>query len=98
MLSCLVLVIRDTNVVQLDVDSEVDHVVGPVNLSSTDGTKPVFIGGAPGETQALLLSSNHFLGGFWVCFFLNQVLHSHPSSQISSCRRTSLPGSPMWAV
>lgn len=58
MLSCLVLVIRDANVVQLDVDSEVDHVVGPVSLSSTDGTKPVFIGGAPGETQAHLLSSD----------------------------------------
>uniref|UniRef100_A0A4W6BWH3 Laminin, alpha 4 n=1 Tax=Lates calcarifer TaxID=8187 RepID=A0A4W6BWH3_LATCA len=40
-------VIRDANVVQLDVDSEVNHVVGPLNASSTDSTKPVFIGGAP---------------------------------------------------
>ncbi|XP_049913643.1 laminin subunit alpha-4 [Epinephelus moara] len=40
-------VIRDANVVQLDVDSEVNHVVGPVNPSSTDTKKPVFIGGAP---------------------------------------------------
>lgn len=43
------LVIRDANVVQLDVDSEVNHVVGPLNPSSTDTKKPVFIGGAQGE-------------------------------------------------
>lgn len=40
-------VIRDANVVQLDVDSEVNHVVGPLNPSSTDTKEPVFIGGAP---------------------------------------------------
>ncbi|XP_034555452.1 laminin subunit alpha-4 isoform X2 [Notolabrus celidotus] len=40
-------VIRNANVVQLDVDSEVNHVVGPLNPSSTDNKKPVFIGGAP---------------------------------------------------
>lgn len=40
-------VIRDANVIQLDVDSEVSHVVGPLNPTSTDTTKPVFIGGAP---------------------------------------------------
>ncbi|KAM7367556.1 hypothetical protein PAMP_013845 [Pampus punctatissimus] len=40
-------VIRDANVVQLDVDSEVNHVVGPLNPRSTDTRKPVFIGGAP---------------------------------------------------
>lgn len=40
-------VIRDANVVQLDVDSEVNHVVGPLSPSSTDTKKPVFIGGAP---------------------------------------------------
>lgn len=40
-------VIRNANVVQLDVDSEVNHVVGPLNPSSTDTKKPVFIGGAP---------------------------------------------------
>uniref|UniRef100_A0A8C4EP50 Laminin, alpha 4 n=1 Tax=Dicentrarchus labrax TaxID=13489 RepID=A0A8C4EP50_DICLA len=40
-------VIRDANVVQLDVDSEVNHVVGPLNHNSTDTKKPVFIGGAP---------------------------------------------------
>ncbi|KAM6954642.1 laminin subunit alpha-4 [Aplochiton taeniatus] len=40
-------VIRDANVVQLDVDSEVNHVVGPVNPSSLNTLTPVFIGGAP---------------------------------------------------
>uniref|UniRef100_A0A8C5NHD1 Laminin subunit alpha 4 n=1 Tax=Gouania willdenowi TaxID=441366 RepID=A0A8C5NHD1_GOUWI len=40
-------VIRNANVIQLDVDSEINHVVGPVTLTSTDIRKPVFIGGAP---------------------------------------------------
>uniref|UniRef100_A0A667Z735 Laminin, alpha 4 n=1 Tax=Myripristis murdjan TaxID=586833 RepID=A0A667Z735_9TELE len=40
-------VIRDASVVQLDVDSEVNHVVGPLSPSSADITSPVFIGGAP---------------------------------------------------
>uniref|UniRef100_A0A673AYD3 Laminin, alpha 4 n=1 Tax=Sphaeramia orbicularis TaxID=375764 RepID=A0A673AYD3_9TELE len=42
-----VTVIRNANVVQLDVDSEVNHVVGPVNPNATDTRKPVFIGRAP---------------------------------------------------
>ncbi|XP_039981143.1 laminin subunit alpha-4 [Xiphias gladius] len=40
-------VIQDANAVQLDVDSEVNHVVGTLNTSFTDIRKPVFIGGAP---------------------------------------------------
>ncbi|XP_061563469.1 laminin subunit alpha-4-like [Cololabis saira] len=40
-------VIREANVVQLNVDSEIRHVVGPVNPRSTDARKAVFIGGAP---------------------------------------------------
>uniref|UniRef100_A0A671UI41 Laminin, alpha 4 n=1 Tax=Sparus aurata TaxID=8175 RepID=A0A671UI41_SPAAU len=40
-------VIRDANVVQLDVDSEVNHVVGPLNPNSTYTRKPIFIGGTP---------------------------------------------------
>ncbi|KAM9355320.1 laminin subunit alpha-4 [Pholidichthys leucotaenia] len=40
-------VIRDANIVQLDVDSEISHVVGPLNPSSKDTRKPVFVGGAP---------------------------------------------------
>ncbi|XP_042526413.1 laminin subunit alpha-4 [Dipodomys spectabilis] len=40
-------VIRDSNVVQLDVDSEVNHVVGPLNPKSADHREPVFVGGVP---------------------------------------------------
>ncbi|MGH0142519.1 UNVERIFIED_CONTAM: hypothetical protein FKN15_051343 [Acipenser sinensis] len=40
-------VIRDANVVQLDVDSEVTHVVGPLNTRAMDSKAPVFIGGVP---------------------------------------------------
>ncbi|XP_034756843.1 laminin subunit alpha-4 [Etheostoma cragini] len=46
-------VIRDANVVQLDVDSEVNHVVGPLNPSSTDTRRPVFIGGAPDLPESI---------------------------------------------
>ncbi|XP_056620180.1 laminin subunit alpha-4 isoform X1 [Triplophysa dalaica] len=42
-----VTVIKDTNVVQLDVDSEVNHVIGAVNEAAKDTLSPVFIGGAP---------------------------------------------------
>lgn len=40
-------VIRDSNVVQLDVDSEVNHVVGPLNPKPADHREPVFVGGVP---------------------------------------------------
>ncbi|XP_060907248.1 laminin subunit alpha-4 [Labrus mixtus] len=40
-------VIRDANIIQLVVDSEVKHVMGPLNPSALDFKKPVFIGGAP---------------------------------------------------
>uniref|UniRef100_A0A7N8YPK9 Laminin, alpha 4 n=1 Tax=Mastacembelus armatus TaxID=205130 RepID=A0A7N8YPK9_9TELE len=40
-------VTRNANIVQLNVDSEVNHVEAPLNTSSTDARKPVFIGGAP---------------------------------------------------
>ncbi|XP_073689221.1 laminin subunit alpha-4-like [Garra rufa] len=40
-------VIRDGNVVQLDVDSEVNHVVGSVHETAQNSSSPVFIGGAP---------------------------------------------------
>ncbi|NWW95019.1 LAMA4 protein, partial [Rhynochetos jubatus] len=56
-------VIRDANVVQLDVDSEVNHVVGPLNPKAKDHREPVFIGGVP---ESLLTSSlttrNSFIG------------------------------------
>ncbi|XP_051881021.1 laminin subunit alpha-4 [Pristis pectinata] len=42
-------VIRDSNVVQLDVDSEVNHVVGPLTSHSFYSKEPVFVGGVPGS-------------------------------------------------
>lgn len=48
LLFCII-VIRDANVVQLDVDSEVNHVVGPLNPRAIDHREPVFVGGAPGK-------------------------------------------------
>lgn len=45
-----ILVIRDSNVVQLDVDSEVNHVVGPLNPKPVDHREPVFVGGVPGKS------------------------------------------------
>lgn len=40
--------------VQLDVDSEVNHVVGPLNPKAIDHREPVFIGGVPGKFLAAL--------------------------------------------
>ncbi|KAG9347438.1 hypothetical protein JZ751_005005 [Albula glossodonta] len=51
-----VTVIRDANVVQLDVDSEVNHVVGPLNPQAVDTKNPVFIGGAPGCMRNLAVN------------------------------------------
>lgn len=36
--------------VQLDVDSEVNHVVGPLNPKPVDHREPVFVGGVPGKS------------------------------------------------
>lgn len=44
-------VIRDSNVVQLDVDSDVNHVVGPLNPKPVDHREPVFVGGVPGKSS-----------------------------------------------
>lgn len=43
--------------VQLDVDSEVNHVVGPLNPKAIDHREPVFIGGVPGKYLATLFSN-----------------------------------------
>lgn len=47
-----VLVIRESNVMQLDVDSEVNHVVGPLTSHSFDTKELVFVGGVPGSNSA----------------------------------------------
>ncbi|XP_062980837.1 laminin subunit alpha-4 [Elgaria multicarinata webbii] len=56
-------VIRDANVVQLDVDSEVNHVVGPLNPRSIDHREPVFVGGVPESLLTFSLTTrNSFTG------------------------------------
>ncbi|XP_053163539.1 laminin subunit alpha-4 isoform X2 [Hemicordylus capensis] len=56
-------IIRDANVVQLDVDSEVNHVVGPLNPRAIDHREPVFVGGAPDSLLTFSLTTrNSFTG------------------------------------
>ncbi|KAE8602657.1 hypothetical protein XENTR_v10014075 [Xenopus tropicalis] len=56
-------VIRDGNVVQLDVDSEINHVVGPINTKVLDLKEPVFVGGVPGSLLGPTLTTrNSFTG------------------------------------
>ncbi|XP_007432614.1 laminin subunit alpha-4 [Python bivittatus] len=56
-------VIRDANVIQLDVDSEVNHVVGPLNPRAIDHREPVFVGGAPEALLTFSLTTrNSFTG------------------------------------
>ncbi|XP_069771812.1 laminin subunit alpha-3-like [Narcine bancroftii] len=45
-------VIKRNNVVQLDVDAERDHVVGPSASLSTDTEDPLYVGGLPDGVQA----------------------------------------------
>ncbi|NP_001034154.1 laminin subunit alpha-4 precursor [Danio rerio] len=56
-------VIRDGSVLQLDVDSEVNHVVGSVSDAAQSSSSPVFIGGAPDSMLShSLLSRRGFTG------------------------------------
>ncbi|XP_026582311.1 laminin subunit alpha-4 [Pseudonaja textilis] len=56
-------VIRDANVIQLDVDSEVNHVVGPLNPRAIDHREPVFVGGVPEAFLTFSLTTrNSFTG------------------------------------
>ncbi|XP_068087421.1 laminin subunit alpha-4 [Hyperolius riggenbachi] len=56
-------VIRDDNVVQLDVDSEINHVVGPRNKKLVHLKEPVFVGGVPDSLLAPSLTTrNSFTG------------------------------------
>ncbi|KAJ3607143.1 hypothetical protein NHX12_026657 [Muraenolepis orangiensis] len=55
-------VILDANMVQLDVDSEVDHSVGPLNLFTMKIESPVFIGGAPDGLVPEGLDTRHYVG------------------------------------
>nr|XP_008118846.2 PREDICTED: laminin subunit alpha-4 [Anolis carolinensis] len=56
-------VIRDANVVQLDVDSEVNHVVGPLNPKATDHREPVFVGGVPESLLTFSLTTRNSFNG-----------------------------------
>ncbi|KAG7508232.1 laminin subunit alpha-4 [Solea senegalensis] len=55
-------VIRHANVVQLDVDSEVNHVVGPVDANASDSTYPVFIGAPNPLLPENSLTTNSYVG------------------------------------
>ncbi|XP_051732085.1 laminin subunit alpha-4 [Ctenopharyngodon idella] len=57
-------VIRDGTVVQLDVDSEVNHIVGSVSEPAQNTSAPVFIGGAP---DSMLSHSLHIKRGYTGC-------------------------------
>uniref|UniRef100_A0A8C4WNR3 Laminin subunit alpha-4 n=1 Tax=Gopherus evgoodei TaxID=1825980 RepID=A0A8C4WNR3_9SAUR len=69
-------VIRASNVVQLDVDSEVNHVVGPLNPKAVDQKEPVFVGGVP---ESLLTSSLTTRNSFTGCI-RNFVIDGKPVS------------------
>uniref|UniRef100_A0A4W3H8L8 Laminin subunit alpha 4 n=1 Tax=Callorhinchus milii TaxID=7868 RepID=A0A4W3H8L8_CALMI len=65
-------VIRDSNVVQLDVDSEVNHVVGPLSTHSVDSKAPVFVGGVPESLLNPRLNIRHSFTGCIKNFNINE--------------------------
>ncbi|MGH0147444.1 UNVERIFIED_CONTAM: hypothetical protein FKN15_058940 [Acipenser sinensis] len=69
-------VIRDANVVQLDVDSEVTHVVGPLNTRAMDSKAPVFIGGVPES----LLPQSMLIRTAYIGCMRNLIINETPVS------------------
>lgn len=66
-ISCVfIAVIRDGNVLQLDVDSEINHVVGPLNKKLVNLKEPVFVGGVPGKNG---LNITWLIQATLVCLF-----------------------------
>ncbi|XP_061785001.1 laminin subunit alpha-4 isoform X2 [Nerophis lumbriciformis] len=65
-------VMRDTNILQLDVDDEVNRVDGFLNLHTAITKRPIFIGGAPG----LYLSDSHVTKEPYVGCIRNMMLNS----------------------
>ncbi|XP_034017555.1 laminin subunit alpha-4 [Thalassophryne amazonica] len=59
-----IIVRRNANVVHLDVDSQVSHVVGPVNSSVTNSSQPAIISRPPG---LLPLASSHTTEAYVGC-------------------------------
>uniref|UniRef100_A0A8C5PV54 Laminin subunit alpha 4 n=1 Tax=Leptobrachium leishanense TaxID=445787 RepID=A0A8C5PV54_9ANUR len=56
-------VIRDSNVVQLDVDSEINHIIGPISSKLLSLREPVFVGGVPDSLlPASLTTRNSYIG------------------------------------
>ncbi|XP_078398336.1 laminin subunit alpha-4 isoform X2 [Cetorhinus maximus] len=66
-------VIRDSNVVQLDVDSEVNHVVGPISSHSFNTKEPVFVGGVPESLLSPKLSMRQSFTGCMRNFIINET-------------------------
>ncbi|XP_041043712.1 laminin subunit alpha-4 [Carcharodon carcharias] len=66
-------VIRDSNVVQLDVDSEVNHVVGPISSHSFKTKEPVFVGGVPESLLSPRLSMRQSFTGCMRNFNINET-------------------------
>ncbi|CAH2252137.1 laminin subunit alpha-4 [Pelobates cultripes] len=65
-------VIRDSNVVQLDVDSEINHVVGPVDSKFFNLKEPVFVGGAPDSLLPPSLTTRNSFTGCLRNFVIDQ--------------------------
>uniref|UniRef100_A0A8D0GDX5 Laminin subunit alpha-4 n=1 Tax=Sphenodon punctatus TaxID=8508 RepID=A0A8D0GDX5_SPHPU len=65
-------VIRDANVVQLDVDSEVNHVVGPLNPKALDHREPVFVGGVPESLLTFSLTTHISFTGCMRNFMIDE--------------------------
>ncbi|KAM9840767.1 laminin subunit alpha-4 [Aulostomus maculatus] len=69
-------VIRDANVVQLDVDTEAKHVVGLLKARSSGSRKPIFIGGAPEVLQSMSAAGQEV----YVGCLRNLMINSSPVS------------------
>ncbi len=57
--------------VQLDVDSEVNHVVGPVREMAQNSSSPVFIGGAPGQSPPVYVCLLSMILSVWMILETN---------------------------
>ncbi|XP_043917839.1 laminin subunit alpha-4 [Protopterus annectens] len=66
-------VIRASNVVQLDVDSEVNYVVGPVTPIPSDNKLPIYVGGAPESLLPPNLTVRQSYVGCIRNFMINKV-------------------------
>ncbi|GCC25954.1 hypothetical protein chiPu_0004368 [Chiloscyllium punctatum] len=66
-------VIRASNVVQLDVDSEVNHLVGPITSRSFSPKEPVFVGGVPESLLSSRLSTRQSFTGCMRNFNINET-------------------------